>query len=189
MPLIQTVTVGNRVIDLLSFTGEVLDEKKWATTHVAGGGGGYNVGSGQQNAVTISSTTVTHDQFFLRDDAGQEQAFETANAGLALRKGHRVSVLWGVIRGGPNGPTLAIYNHTTGTLTRFDGAVAGLAVPPAPLAVVIAYVVSIFAICFYGLGIIALIVLLVVRSAGKKSLMAAFRPAVEAAIAQIKSQK
>lgn len=189
MTLVQTVTVGNRVIDLYTFTGEVVEEKKWATTQVTGGGGGYNMGSGQQNPVSITSTTTTHDQFFLRDDAGQERAFEIAGGGLALRKGHRITVLWGLIKGNQTGPYLAVYNHTTGSLSELAGSVAHLAVPPTPLALIVVYLVSIFAICFYGLGIVVLIALIVYRSGQKKRLLATLRSAVDAAIAQIKSQQ
>lgn len=192
MALIQSVTVGNRVINLYTFTGEVLEEKKWSTTQVSGGGGGYNVGSGQQNPVSISSSTTTHDQFFLRDDAGQEKAFETSNAGLALRKGHRVTVLWGIIQGNNSGPNLAIYNHSTGDLTRFDGAIGGLSATAAPSYVIWLTLLGIPAICLYGLGIIMLAVAFYGRSQHKKqqnALRATFQPAVEAVIAQIKGQK
>lgn len=189
MPFIRTVTVGDRIIDLHSFQGEVVDEKKWATTQVSGGGGGYNVGSGQQSSVTISSTTTTHDQFFLRNDEGQEIAVEMADAGLALRKGHRVTVLWGVMKGSERGPYVAVYNHTTGNLNIIQSAISNLAIPPAPLAIIIAYLVSVFAICFYGIGIIALIAVFIYRSSQKKRLLAALRPAVDAAVAQIKNQK
>lgn len=189
MALIQTVTVGNRVIDLHTFSGEVVEEKKWATTQVSGSGGGYNMGSGQQNPVTITSTTTTHDQFFLRDAAGQERAFEISGGGLALRKGHRISVLWGIIQGNPQGPYIAVYNHTTGSLSEFPSAVAGLAVPPTPLLLVVVYLVSILAICFYGLGVVVLAVLLIYRSSQKKHLLATLRPAVAAAIAQIRNAK
>jgi len=36
MALLKTVTVGDRIIDLFTFHGEVLEEKKWATTQVSG---------------------------------------------------------------------------------------------------------------------------------------------------------
>ena len=189
MALIQTVTVGSRVIDLYTFTGEVADEKKWATTHVSGGGGGYNVGSGQNNPVTISSQTTTHDQFFIRDEAGKEMAFEMANTGLALRKGHRVTVLWGIIKGNDRGPNIAVYNHTTDNLTLIQSSITSLAIPPTPFSITIAYFVSIFATCLYGLGLIALIALIVYRSGQKKQLLATFRPAVDAAVAQIRNQR
>jgi hypothetical protein len=187
MALINSVTVGDRIIDLFTFQGEVVDEKKWATTQVSGSGGGINVGSGQPNPVTITSSSTTHDQFFLRNDAGQEQAFEFANAGLALRKSHRVTVLWGTIKGNASGSYLAVYNHTTSQLSEIPGTINTLAIPPMPVPVLIGYVVGVLAICFYGVGFVILPVLFIMRSKRKKELVAAFRPAVEAAISQIRA--
>ena len=185
----QSVTVGDRIIDLHSFTGEVLEEKKWSTTQVSGSGGGYNAGSGQANPVSFSSTTSTHDQFFLRGDDGQEKAVELVNASVALRKGHRISVLWGVIKGNERGLYLAVYNHTTGELTQLSAAVNSLTVPPPPTLLLIIYVACFFAICLYGLGIIALITLLIYRSNLKKRLQTTLQSAVDTAVAQIKSRK
>jgi len=187
MALLKTVTVGDRVIDLFTFHGEVLEEKKWATTQVSGSGGGINTGSGQPSPVTITSSSTTHDQFFLRGDDGHEEAFEFANAGLALRKGHRMSVLWGTIKGNNSGTYLAVYNHTTSRLSEIPDSINNLAVPPMPRAVLIGYVAGVFAICFYGLGFIVLPVLFILRSKRKKQLIATFRPAVEAAISQIRA--
>src|SRR5258708_35198399 len=134
MALLKTVTVGDRIIDLFTYHGEVLEEKKWATTQVSGSGGGFNAGSGQPSPVTITSSNTTHDQFFLRGDDGHEQAFEFANAGLALRKGHRMSVLWGTIKGNSSGTYLAVYNHTTSRLSEIPDSINNLAVPPMPTA-------------------------------------------------------
>jgi hypothetical protein len=187
MPLLKTVTVGDRIIDLITVHGEVVEEKKWATTQVMGSGGGFNAGSGQPSPVTISSSTTTHDQFFLRGDDGREQAFELANAGLALRKGHRMSVLWGTIKGNSSGTYLAVYNHTTSQLSEIPGSINGLAVPPMPTAVLIGYVLGVFAICVYGLGFIILPVIIILRSKRKKELIATFRREVEAAISQIRA--
>lgn len=187
----QTVTVGNRRIDLYTFKGEVLEEKKWASTQVSGGGGGYNYGSGQQNPISITSTTTTHDQFFLRDDSGQEKAFETSNAGLALRKGNRVTVLWGIIQGNNSGPNLAIYNHSTGTLTKFDQGICGMVTTPPPGYSTWLMILGVFALCLYGAGIIILAVAFYARSRHKKqqnALHATFLAAVEGVIAQITSQ-
>jgi len=185
----QTVSVGNRIIEFHTFTGVVLEEKKWTTTQVSGGGGGYNVGSGHQNPVTISSSTTTHSQFFLRDDAGQERAFEITDFNVAVRQGHRVTVLWGIIQGNPNGPYLAVCNHTTGDLTQSPSGVNALAALPMSTGILLAYIASFFAICLYGLGIVALIILMVQRSGQKKQMLAAVRSAVDSAIAQIKNQK
>ncbi|HET7624535.1 MAG TPA: hypothetical protein VFM25_04660 [Verrucomicrobiae bacterium] len=189
MALIQSVAVGNRVIDLYAFQGEVIDEKKWSSTHVSGSGGNYNVGSGQINPVTISSSTATHDQFFLRGEDGQEMAVELVNSGLALRKGHRISVAWGIIKGNERGQYIAAYNHNTGSLVKFDAAIRGLAIPKMSTAFTIALAISIFGICLYGFGIIFAAVLLFLRMAQKKRCMAAFLPAVDVVIAQIKNQK
>jgi hypothetical protein len=174
---------------LHAFTGEVVDEKKWSTTQVSGGGGGYNVGSGRNNPVTISSVSHTHDQFFLKNESGQEKVVETVNAGLAIRKGHRVTVMWGVLQGMERGQYLAIYNHTTDTLTRFDAAIQGLAMKPAPGLLPLAWIASIFGICVYGLGIIGIIVLFILgrqRNRKNKERADLFRPEVDRAIAEMK---
>jgi hypothetical protein len=189
MALIQSVTVGDRIIDLHKFSGEVVDEKKWATTQVSGGGGGYNVGSGQHNPVTIASVSQTHDQFFLKNNSGQEMAVETTDAGLALRKGHHVTVFWGIIRGQERGPYLAFYNHTTNNLTKIDPAIQGLVAKPASGLVVLAWFASIFGICLYGLGIIGIVVLLIEggkRKRKNKEMTQTLRVALDGAIAGAK---
>ena len=189
MALIRSVTVGERVIDLHKFTGEVVDEKKWSTTQVSGGGGGYNAGSGQNNPVTISSVSTTHDQFFLKNDSGQEMAVELANAGLALRKGHRVTVFWGIIQGQKHGRYFAIYNHTTNNLTKMDSDIQELAVPPTSGMVTLAWIASIFGICLYGLGFIGIIILFIAGGKRKKrnqKLADTLRVAVDGVIAEAK---
>lgn len=188
MPLIKTITAGARTIDLHTFTGEVVEEKKWATTQVSGGGGGYNVGSGQQNPVSISSTTTTHDQFFLRNEAGQEKAFEITDARVAVRKGHRVTVLWGIPQGNERGPFLAVCNHTTGDVAAIPSGISALSFVPLPTLILVAYIASILAACLYGLGIIALIALMIYRSKQKTRVREAVQTEVNAAIARIKSQ-
>jgi hypothetical protein len=188
MALIKSVTVGDRVIDLYNFHGEVGEEKKWATTQVSGGGSTTQA-TGYASNAPISSTTTTYDQFFVRSDDGQELAVETTNAGLALRKGHRVTVFWGIIKGNERGPYVAIYNHTTGDLARIDSAINNLAVPGASTGFLIGMVVGVFAICFYGLGIIVLAVLLIQRSKQKKLLLGKLRPVIDEAISECRNQK
>jgi hypothetical protein len=189
MSAIQSVTVGDRIIALHKFTGEIVEEKKWATTHVSGGGGGYNVGSGHNNPVSITSVSQTHDQFFLKNASGQELAVETTNAGLALRKEHRVTAFWGILQGQERGPFIAFYNHTTNNVTKLDAAIQGLAVPPTPGWVTWAWMASIFGICFYGVGFIAMIVLFITGRSRKKrnqELLATFQSALDGVIAEAK---
>lgn len=189
MALIRSVTVGDRVIDLHQFSGEVMEEKKWATTQVTSGGGDYNVNTGQNNPVTISSINRTHDQFFLKNENGQEMAVELTDAGLALRKGHRVTVFWGIIHGQAHGKYIAIYNHTTKSLTKMDDATNGLAMKPASALVSLAFIASVFGICLYGLGIIGLIVLYIAWGKRKRrnlELVATLQAALDGAIAEAK---
>lgn len=121
MQLINNVTIGRRAIDLYTFTGEVLGEKKWSSTHVSGGG-----------SSNVYSSTTTHNQFFLRDDAGREESFTAPSANLALRKGHRVTVLWGIAQGENGGLILGVRNHNTGHLTKLNESIEKLAWTPSP---------------------------------------------------------
>jgi hypothetical protein len=189
MALIRSVKVGDRTIDLHKFSGEVVEEKKWATTQVSGGGGGYNVGSGQNNPVSVSSVTQTHDQFFLKDDKGQEMAVEMTDAGLALRKGNRVSVFWGIIQGDQRGPYVAIVNHTTNSVTKIESAIQGLAVKPTSGFVTLAWIACVFGLCFYGLGLIGMVALFIAGRKRKKrnqELADTFKAALDGAIAESK---
>ena len=186
MAVMRSVTLEDRIIDLHKFSGEVMEEKKWSTTQVSGGGGGYNVGSGHNNPVTISSVSSTHDQFFLKDENGKEMT----DAGLALRKGHRVTVLWGVIRGQERGQYVAVLNHATNNLTKIDSGIVGLAGRRTPPLVPLAWILSIFGICLYGLGIVAMIVLFITgRNRKKKNdqQVNAFRTEVDAAVVEMKA--
>ncbi len=188
MALIKSVTVGDRVIDLYNFHGEVVEEKKWSTTQISGGGSTTQA-TGYASNAPITSATTTHDQFFVRSDDGQEMAVETTNSGLALRKGHRVTVFWGIVKGNERGPFVAILNHTTGDLTKMDSAIYNLAVPGASTPFLIGIVVGVFTICFYGLGIIIIPVLLIQRSKQKKRLLGTLRPVIDEAIAECRNKK
>lgn len=78
-----------------------------------GGGGFQQDGTGQAASVSISSTTTTHEQFFLRNKSGKEKSFEFSNADLAIREGGIVTVLWAIKHGKETGRCFAVYNHDT----------------------------------------------------------------------------
>jgi len=168
MAAVQSITIGDRVIDLHKFTGEVVDEKMWTTTQVISSGGNYNVGSGQHNPVSISSSSTTHDQFFLKDENGQEMAADLGGTGVAIRKGHRVTLIWGMVHGQERGPFLAVHNHSMGAPAYIDSAIQSLVGPTAPGWSVIAWFFSILGICFYGVGFIGVIVLVVMGRSRKR---------------------
>jgi hypothetical protein len=57
-----TFDVGKRVLTTQVFSGEIVGEKKWATTQVSSHGGGGSIvnGTGFVSAPTVTSTTTTH---------------------------------------------------------------------------------------------------------------------------------
>jgi hypothetical protein len=95
-------------------------------------------------------------------------AVEMTDAGLALRKGHRVTVFWGIIKGNERGSYVASYNHTTGNLSLMETAINHLAVPAASMGFIIGMVIGVFAIvCMDWESSFA--VLIIRRSKQKKS--------------------
>jgi hypothetical protein len=121
MSKMSTVQVDNMIVEIHGFRGEVIDEKKWSTTHISGGGGGGSItqGSGTISTAPITSTVEVHDQFFLRNGS-KEVAMNLSNANFAIRKGHDVSVFWGIPSNKPAGPYIAAHNNTTGQTVYFD---------------------------------------------------------------------
>jgi len=81
--------------------------------HGGGGGGGAYRGTGTTGGVTISSTTVVHDQIFLQGKNGKERAFQLQDFDIACREGNNLTVLWAIRKGHESGPYFCIHNHTT----------------------------------------------------------------------------
>lgn len=109
--------------DLHYFSGIVEESGKNMETRVHGGGGGGATyqGTGGNAPVSISSTTVIHDQLFLTNKEGKERSFQLQDFNLACRRGNEVSVFWGIKKGKPNGSYLAVKNHTTEQLFFEEG--------------------------------------------------------------------
>ncbi len=107
------ITAGGTVYDLYSFTGKVAQANKHMETQVyGGGGGGYSYkGTGTSAPISISSTTVVHDEVFLIDEKGEEVALQLSNFDLAVREGHILTALWLIKEGKDSGKYIIIYNH------------------------------------------------------------------------------
>jgi hypothetical protein len=112
----QTITIGKRTVTMHQFTGKVVSSSKNMETKVhGGGGGGYSYqGTGGSAPVTISSTTVIHDQLFLVDKEGNERALQLTGFDLACRESNIVTAMWAITSGEERGPYFAIINHSTG---------------------------------------------------------------------------
>jgi hypothetical protein len=91
--------VNSRRVELQGFSGEVVDDKQWATTAFHG-------------ESSSSDGTVYH-QLIVRGTDGEERVLRAANADIAVRPGHRVVIIYG--RRGSTGRwvPVGLHNHTT----------------------------------------------------------------------------
>lgn len=116
MALLGEIKINGKRIDLHHFTGEVVGNSTWSETHLSARGGGSNYGGAgyhSNSGISVRSETTRNDQFFLKDNDGQEKAFEFKDLGIACRQGHILSVLWGVPRKKRSGVYWFVYNHNT----------------------------------------------------------------------------
>ena len=110
MPQGPSITVDGKKFNLHYFTGKVIATRKDKETRVSSRTGGT-----QNNPqVQISSTTIDHHEFFLQDDKGQEQSFQTVDLDFPCREGQTVSVVWAIPEGKDRGPYIHVRNHNTG---------------------------------------------------------------------------
>jgi hypothetical protein len=111
----KTIDIHGRHYTIYNATGKVEEAGKNLETRVHGGGGGgftYG-GTGGSAPVSISSTTVVHDQIFLTDKAGIEHSFQLQDFDVAVRTGNEISVMWAVKKGKATGKYIAVLNNTT----------------------------------------------------------------------------
>lgn len=117
---------------IYTFRGKVMEATKQMETKVSGGGGGgfsYR-GTGGSAPVSITSTTVVHDQLFLQDEEGKERALQLQGFNIASRAGNELTALWAIKEGNQQGPYVAIHNHTTGETYYQDTEIGKMFRPP-----------------------------------------------------------
>ncbi|MGE0351556.1 hypothetical protein [Hydrogenophaga sp.] len=86
-------------------TGVVQGSAVWSETRVSGGGGA----NGQ--AVSVSSSVVERNRFFVIEEDGEE--WEAKDAPIAVRDGHRVTVVFIGQKPSTTGWPCYYYNHNT----------------------------------------------------------------------------
>jgi hypothetical protein len=108
------ISVGGKLYEVHSLQGRVAAATKHLETRVhGGGGGGYtHQGSGYTAPVTVSSTTVTHDQIFVIEPNGREHALRLENWNISTREGHELVAVWLIKKGKASGPYVVIQNRT-----------------------------------------------------------------------------
>jgi hypothetical protein len=111
----KQIVAATKSIDLYWTTGKVADAGKNMETIVkGGGGGGYTYkGTGTTAPVSITSTTVVHDQIFLIDREGNEHAFQLQGFNVACRTNNELAIIWAIREGKNNGPYIIAYNYST----------------------------------------------------------------------------
>lgn len=125
MTQVGIINLGSRQIAIESESGEVMHSQKWTTTKVSGGGGSGVIsnGTGYIRNNEVKSKTTTHDQIIVRFGEGREESLEVADAHLAVRLGHWVSLIRALPNGRREGPVVAIFNHNTDALDFIPSAV------------------------------------------------------------------
>ena len=120
-----------RIEDLRTetLTGTVVGCKMWSETRVHGGAkaqttyvpaGGGHVSTPE---VTVSSTTTEKLHVFIRRDDGREFDQRFVHAGVGLREGNRVSIVYVPAIGGE---PMALANHDTGKSRIYENRIPGL---------------------------------------------------------------
>ncbi|MBO2011637.1 hypothetical protein [Hymenobacter negativus] len=131
----KTIIVNDQSYRLDTVTGTVLAASKSMETKVqgsaSGGGGRLHNGSGSMRDVnlTMNSTTVVHDQFFLQDAAGKEHAFQLQGFNVACREGNVLDVVTAFAPGAQRGPYVMVYNNATQMRFYNDQAIKQLCSP------------------------------------------------------------
>ncbi|WP_372754398.1 hypothetical protein [Mariniflexile sp.] len=111
------IQIGSKSLTIYKFTGKVAEAQKHLETKVSGGGGGGGTyrGTGASAPVSVTSTTITHDNIFLIDKEGNERALQLQDFNIACRPTNIITALWGIPEGKETGSYYAIINHTTQT--------------------------------------------------------------------------
>jgi hypothetical protein len=139
VPAMREITINGTTFQVHALTGRVASTNKQLETRVSGGGGGgmMHQGSGYSSAVHITSTTVTHDQIFLVDDAGSEHALRLQNWDIACREGNQMTAVWLIKKGKTSGNYVAIRNHSIDETKYDDKGLAKIHRPAWPLAALV----------------------------------------------------
>lgn len=107
----KQLKAGGRIYNLYSVTGKIIEQGKFATTHVHGGGGSGQ--GGNSGPINISSSTTVHNDIFLVDSNGKEHSFQLSGFNIACRQDHELTVIWAVEDGKEKGSYIVVVNHST----------------------------------------------------------------------------
>ena len=103
----------NKEVKFWRVTGEVLGQNKYSKTHVSSsGGGGYvGKGGGHVSAPKVHSTTVTHHEFWIKEEDGSEKSVKLSGHDIPLREGQKITLISAGIKGKDSGFYSVLVNH------------------------------------------------------------------------------
>jgi hypothetical protein len=138
----KSIRINGRQIQLHFITGTVVGTSKSHETQtaVSGGGGSASVsnsrafGQRQQvrvnlEPVQVTSSTVVHDQIFLRDEQEQEHVFNLQNLNVDCREGHSLTVVRATWSGNQAGRYVEVVNNSLSTTYQDSATIEGLCRP------------------------------------------------------------
>lgn len=107
----------NKTIEFFSTTGEVLDSTKRDETRVHSVGGGGYVGrhGGYVRPAQTYSTTVTHQDIWLKTKDGEQAAIQLVGHDVPMLPGQQISVVTVGLKGGDSRYYSLVVNHSAGT--------------------------------------------------------------------------
>lgn len=92
------ISINGRKLWLCVSYGEAVGQKKWAETHVSGGGNQYRT--------NVNSTVHENLEYWIREKDGHEQHIHLRNVGFSVRSGQKVWAAWGAGHGVEEGDFL-----------------------------------------------------------------------------------
>jgi hypothetical protein len=122
MPVVTSVTVGSKKIDLEAFTGIVVESEM--TTYTRESTQTRSDGSHYRQY-----STSYWNKFRVQGAGGKEWSLEVLRTVASVTKGDQVTLFWGVVSG-KESDWLSVYNHSTEHLGFVPQTTAKLAGPP-----------------------------------------------------------
>jgi hypothetical protein len=119
MPEVSSIKIGMRNIRIYRFTGVVVDSQRSSETSVT-----------THNNGQVTASTYHYNKIFVQDENGEEIAAEVESAGVSIRPGNRVSVLWGIVGNDAKGSYTTVVNHDTGAIGHIAKGINDACGPP-----------------------------------------------------------
>ena len=110
------VKIGEKIIEIITIRGEVIDSSKAEITHVEGGGGGGGGVGGNVNVapVHISSYSTTKHEFWIKREDGIEVSIILNDSNLRVRTGQIVTNISIRLKGSESTYLMIVVNHSSG---------------------------------------------------------------------------